>query len=66
MPKITEITGGDGGIGIATQLARITRRLGDQQLVTELAQIVDVASGRVVSTAHGFGGQQIATGLSVF
>jgi len=66
MPNITEITGGDGGSGIATQLAQITRRTGDHQLVTELAQIAHVARGRVVSTAHGIGGQEIGTGFSEF
>jgi len=30
MPNITEIVGGTGGVGIATELAQITRRTEDQ------------------------------------
>lgn len=55
MPNITEIIGGTGGDGTVTELAQITRRDGDQQIATELVQMVYVASGRVVSTAHGTG-----------
>jgi hypothetical protein len=55
MPNITEIIGGAGGDGTATGLAQITRRAGDQQIATELAEMACVASGRVVSTAHGTG-----------
>jgi hypothetical protein len=55
MPNITEIVGGAGMDGTATELAQITLRDGDQQIATELAQLSYVASGRVVSTAYGTG-----------
>jgi len=66
MPNITEIIGGAGGDGTATGLAQITRWAGDDQIATELARMACVASGRVVSTAHGTGRWEIATGFSVF